>query len=375
MSRGSILGLTGLLLLIIGGMVGLLTITAVRLGAVVPTEGQIAYQSNRDGNFEIYLADVARGWEFNLTQHPADDMMPAWSPDGEKLAFVSFRAGEQEQEIYLLSMTTGEIQRLTTHLGSDFGPVWSPDGNFIVYESFDEQRKVLAILDVNTGARRMVMPEHSSYARHPVWSPDSQTIAFYGDDRRDPELFLLRVGERTPVRLTQNIVNDRNPVWSPDGEWLAFYANYDANQDVYGLHLDSGLLVRFTFSLSIDDLPAWSPSGDYLAFVSEQTGQPEIHLLALDCALPSGAPDSLLPVSSDEILAGGSDCERSVAPLDSTDSLVWSADGRRLTFTAPLPHGLEIFTLDVACALAGGGDCLRQLTDNNALDRFPAWRP
>ena len=89
-----------------------------------PKKPKIAFVSKRDGNYEIYVMDAAGKNQKNLTENKADDMFPAWSPDGTKIAFHSYRHGNWE--IYVMDADGKNQKRLTENPGEDRVPAWSP---------------------------------------------------------------------------------------------------------------------------------------------------------------------------------------------------------------------------------------------------------
>ncbi|MCH8295756.1 PD40 domain-containing protein [Candidatus Poribacteria bacterium] len=104
------------------------------LAAFVPSSpAQIAFCSNRDGNFEIYVMDANGNKPVNLTRHPGDDFAPAWSPDGTKIAFWAIRDGKQE--IYVMNTDGSNPVRLTNDLAQDVTPAWSQDVTQIAFGS------------------------------------------------------------------------------------------------------------------------------------------------------------------------------------------------------------------------------------------------
>ncbi|MBI1927063.1 PD40 domain-containing protein [Candidatus Poribacteria bacterium] len=97
------------------------------LASVSPAEladTKIAFVSNRDGNYEIYVMNANGSNPINLTRHPAKDMTPSWSPDGTKIAFASDRGGNFE--IYMMNADGSNLVNLTNHPKLDAGPSWSP---------------------------------------------------------------------------------------------------------------------------------------------------------------------------------------------------------------------------------------------------------
>jgi Tol biopolymer transport system component len=100
-------------------------------GDSVGTGGQIAFQSYRDGNAEIYVMDTDGSNPRNLSNHSANDWSPAWSPDGQQIAFDSNRDGNIE--IYVMDANGGNPRRLTNTSAFDGYPAWLPDGTQITF--------------------------------------------------------------------------------------------------------------------------------------------------------------------------------------------------------------------------------------------------
>jgi hypothetical protein len=97
--------------------------------------GRIAFASNRDGNWEIYVMNADGSGQINLTNNPADDGVPSWSPDGRRIAFVSNRDGNLEIYVMNADGSSGQINRLTNNPADDVVPSWSPDGRRIAFDS------------------------------------------------------------------------------------------------------------------------------------------------------------------------------------------------------------------------------------------------
>jgi len=340
----------------------LLSCSALALAQIMPFEGEIAYYSSRAGNLDLFLADVRTGREFQLTRDPADDLLAAWSPDGQHIAFVSLRDGNFE--IYVMNADGGDVRRLTHNFSEDTAPVWSPDGTRLAFDTYSYQDgdKAISILNLDGSGLRRVRHSDGSYSLNPVWSPDSARVAFYADDRRDPELFIAHMEDFTLQRLTRNQLNDWKPVWSPDGRWLAYYANPDENIDLFALDLETGMIARLTYHLAKDWMPAWAPDGTRLAFLSERGGKPEVYVLDTACFAD---PETC----ADRVAALGS------APA-ADEPLAWSPDSARIAYVSALNGNLDIHLLDARCAFNTGCDTSpRPLTVTTARDRAPVWRP
>jgi len=167
---------------------------AARDAAWSPDGETIAFASNVDGDYDIYLVDVTTGNTEARTRNDALDREPAWSPDGRWLAFSSDRAGPGSTEIWRMPAEGGAVKQLTENVNSSFSPAWSPDGTSIVFLS---NRRVNTDLYVMTadgaGERSLIVRDADTEERDPAWSPDSQWIVF-SSNREGPffDLFLIR---------------------------------------------------------------------------------------------------------------------------------------------------------------------------------------
>jgi Tol biopolymer transport system component len=97
-----------------------------------PDNQQIVFQSNRDGDFEIYSMNIDGNQQRRLTNSPQRDLMPDWSPDGTKIVFISER--DINNELYLMKADGSDQRRLTTTPEFEFSPQWSPDGQQILFQ-------------------------------------------------------------------------------------------------------------------------------------------------------------------------------------------------------------------------------------------------
>jgi uncharacterized protein YgiM (DUF1202 family) len=144
-------------LLLTLGLAASLLLTA--LGAPVLAQGQtgpglVVFASNRSGNYEIYVLDPATGLTTQLTNNPANDIDPQWSPDGTQIAFASDRDGDYE--LYVMKPDGSDVKQLTNNQAQDVLPRWQPDGTNIVYVSDVNGQWDLYDIDANTGIVRQL---------------------------------------------------------------------------------------------------------------------------------------------------------------------------------------------------------------------------
>ena len=157
------------------------------VGTPVALTNQIAFVSNRDGNNEIYRMNADGSGVTRLTNSPADDQCPAWSPDGLYIVFTSSElAGSSD--IYVMNADGSYPRRLTTNPSVDTFPAWSPDGQHIVYMSDMEEPGDI-------------------------------------DNPGNFDIYVMKADGSEIRRLTSEPGEDTNPTWSPDGTWIAFLSD------------------------------------------------------------------------------------------------------------------------------------------------------
>jgi Tol biopolymer transport system component len=253
--------------------------------------GKILFESYRDGNAEVYVMDADGAKPVNLTNHPAYDGVPSWSPDGTRIAFTSARDGLSD--IFTMDADGSNVVRLTDGEGNNAVPAWSPDGSSIAFLS-DRTYRVpgeggYSIVEANS--KLWVMNTDGSEPRRvtkrlgldmfPSWAPDSQRLVYMSVRDGNPEIYLLR-DDRIETNLTNHAASDLNPEWSPDGTTIAFMSDRDGNTDIFLMDPDGGNVRNVTNHPGNDGDPTWSPDGSQMAFISDRDGNTEIYVMHAD---------------------------------------------------------------------------------------------
>jgi Tol biopolymer transport system component len=247
-----------------------------------PDGARIAFDSDRSGNYDIYIMNADGAGLVQLTDHASQDVFPVWSPDGARLAFVSLRDEPDPEncdpcnwEIYVMQANGSGQTNLTQHLDEDFSPAWSPDGGRIAFDSNRDGSYNIHVMNSDgSGVTNLTKdpggngnPAWSNV--NPAWSPDGARIAFttlrhepdpYTCDPCNWELYTMRADGSLPSRLTTNDADDDHPAWSPDGARIAFVSWRDGNAEVYVMQANGGGPINLTNDPGAYDWDAvWAP--------------------------------------------------------------------------------------------------------------------
>ena len=163
-----------------------------------------------EGNDEIYIENADGSNKINLTNNSANDIQPALSPDGKKIAFVSDRDGSWE--IYIMNSNGSNLRRLTNDPNTNRNPDWSPDGKKIVFVAGGNKNKEIHIVNSN-GSNLRRLTDNPAWDYEPVWSPDGTKIVFSSERDGNSEIYIMNADGSNQTNLTNNPAHDSFPDW------------------------------------------------------------------------------------------------------------------------------------------------------------------
>jgi Tol biopolymer transport system component/tRNA A-37 threonylcarbamoyl transferase component Bud32 len=373
-----------------------------------PDGGRLAYESNQDGNWDIWVTQLGAGEPVNRTvDHSGPDRYPSWSPDGRQIAFLSQR--DETWGLYTMA-AVGGMPRKVVSLAVDpvyYGgtPQWSADGAQIAVAVWDPPSSYAEVVSWQTQeTRRIPFPQHEGNPCLDLsWSADGRLFAYVeadGDAAEVSRLWTMPVSGGQAIPVTDGRTNDRSPIWSADGRQLFFVSNRGGPMDLWRQRMSedgrpegepkpvtTGLAIRSAVFSSdgakvaysqgrpvanlwrlpiLADRPAnWadaqqitfdnalvqffdlSPDGQRLALSSDRAGNQDLWIL------PSGGG---------QISQLTSDPTPDWAPR-------WSPDGEEIAFYAYRSGSRDVWVMP-----SGGGPA-RQLAPHPAEDTVPTWSP
>ncbi|MBI3151356.1 MAG: PD40 domain-containing protein [Chloroflexi bacterium] len=229
--------------------------------ALAPDSVRVAYVSNQNGNNEIYLTGVDRRAPVNLTNSPGDDQEPTWSPDGNWIAFTTNRDGNQE--IYIMRSDGSQVRKLTNNSANDFAPTWFSVPRLLSTEDWiaftstrDGNLEIYKIRPDGTGLVNLTKNAANDYS--PSGIAGKALLAFVTDRDGNPEIYTMTDSGGSPTNITNNSsAQDQDAALGAKGEWVLYISDRDGNLEIYLTKLAGGDTYNLTRNSSQDRYPDW----------------------------------------------------------------------------------------------------------------------
>lgn len=240
---------------------------------------KIVFISNRDGNDELYMMDYDGHNQTRLTFNNVKDYMPAWSPDGQTIAYTSYR--QNNACLYTFNPFQGKIQKIHCQ-GTNYAPSFSPDGKKIAFCSTIERGNSEIYVAQGDGGSIKRLTFNRAIDTAPSWSPTGRELAFVSDRIGTPQVYIMDAEGSNVRRVSFGSSYHDAPAWSPTGDRMAYVSRAGFMYDLYVLNLRTDQITKLTESNARNETPSWSPDGRHLIFSSNLSGASQIYCIDYD---------------------------------------------------------------------------------------------
>jgi TolB protein len=239
---------------------------------------RVAYvNENRGGrDYRLEIAD-ADGEAVQVAVRSNEPIIsPSWSPDGSKVAYVSFE--QKKPVIYVQDLVTGGRKVVVNEKGSNSAPSWSPDGSRLaVALSKDGHTQVYSVGADGGGLRRL--SNSNGIDTEPQYSADGQTIYFTSDRSGGPQVYKMSASGGSAQRVTFTGSYNISPRVSSDGKTLAWVSQRDGGFSLYAMNLATGQELRLADGATE---PSFSPNGKYIMYATKTGGRTSLAVVSVD---------------------------------------------------------------------------------------------
>ncbi len=231
---------------------------------------RITYVVKRGSRYELQVAD-ADGYNPQTVLASNEPIIsPAWSPDGTRLAYVSFEA--KKPVVYVQSLITGGRQAVAKFWGSNSAPAWSPDGRRLAVVLTKDGGSQIYLISADGSGTPARLTQSSAIDTEPNFSPDGQLLLFTSDRGGSPQIYGMSVSGGEPRRLTFEGGYNVSPRFSPDGKSFTFIQRNDGRFNVAVQDLATRQVQVLTDG-SVDESPSFAPNGRMILYAAEVRGR------------------------------------------------------------------------------------------------------
>ena len=239
---------------------------------------RIAYVTKNAQRYQLWVADADGENAQSALASPEPIISPAWSPNGNQLAYVSFES--RKPVVYSHDVASGKRRLIANFKGSNSAPAWSPDGRTLAVTLSRDGGSQLFVIDANGGEPRR-LAQSSSIDTEPAYSPDGKHIYFVSDRGGAPQIYRMPASGGAAERVTFTGSYNISPTLSPDGRWLAYISRVSGAFKLHLMELAGGAVTVLTDTVA-DESPSFAPNNRLIVYATQQQGREVLMTTTLD---------------------------------------------------------------------------------------------
>ncbi len=239
-------------------------------GAPGIATSQICFSRGETGKKELFVADYDGANLKQVTRHNSISILPKMSPDGRKIAYMSFK--DRYPFLYVLNLETGESAPLSKKVGMNAAPAWAPDGKKLaIVLSIDTNAEIYLVNPDGSGGQRITNDRSADTS--PTFHPNGQEIAFVSERLASAQIYAMNLDGGNVRRLSYQGGRSYDPTWSPNGEHIAYVVERRGEgMEIYVMGANGRDPRRLTESTGSNESPAWSADSRHVIFASSRSG-------------------------------------------------------------------------------------------------------
>lgn len=229
-------------------------------------------------NYQLFVADADGFNPQAVVGSPEPLMSPSWTPDGQKLAYVSFEKGNSS--IYVQNVATGQRELVSSGRGINGAPAFSPDGRYLAMTLSVSGNPEIYIRDLASGQKTQ-LTQHWAIDTEPAWAPDSRSLYFTSDRGGKPQIYKVPVTGGNPSRVTMEGEYNARASISPDGTRIAMA--YGRGNEYRIAVLDTGTgRMRILTPGVLDESPSFAPNGGMILYATREGTRGVLSAVSVD---------------------------------------------------------------------------------------------
>jgi TolB protein len=249
-------------------------------GAFATRIAYVTSQRDTDGGERVVLevAD-ADGYDPQTIVSSTEPLMsPAWSPDGRRIAYVSFE--KRQPSVWVQEVFTGRREKIASFKGINGAPAWSPDGRQLALTLSKDGNPDIYVMDLARRSLRRIT-DHWAIDTEPAWSPDGRHLVFTSDRGGAPQIYRVAAGGGSAERVTFEGGYNARPSYSPDGRQLAVVTRVNGRYRIAVIELQTGAM-RVLSDGSLDESPSFAPNGSMIIYATREQGRGVLAAVSTD---------------------------------------------------------------------------------------------